>query len=94
MVQGTSAPLLAYEPVSQGASVVLIGSAFLKIFSGRNEIVLQQSVSVVTEKDLVSGKVITVMGKNLNSVLHPELLRACVHTLNMMDIRQHSLQSI
>lgn len=80
--------------MSQGASVVLIGSAFLKICSGRNETVLQQSVSAVTEKDLLSGKVITGMGKKLNSVLHPELPRACVHTLNMMDIRQHSLQSI
>lgn len=80
--------------MSQGASVVLTGSAFLKIYSGRNETVIQQSVSAVTEKDLVSGKVITGMRKKLNSVLHPELLGACEHTLNVLDIRQHSLQSI
>lgn len=73
---------------------MLTGSAFLKICSGRNEIVLQQNVSVVPEKDLVSGRVIAGMGKKLNSVLHCELLWACEHALNVMDIRQHSLQSI
>lgn len=65
---------------------MLTGSAFLKISSGRNETGLQQSVPIVTEKDLVSGKVITGMGKKLNSVLHPELLGGCEHTLNVMDI--------
>lgn len=73
-VQGTWSTQLAYQPVSQGASVVLTGSAFLKICSGRYEILLQRSVSVVPEKDLVSGKVIAGMGKKLNSVLRCELL--------------------
>lgn len=68
-VQGSQSTSLAYQPASQGASVVLTGSPFLKICSGRTETVLQQSVSVVTEKDLVSGKVITETAKKLNSVL-------------------------
>lgn len=33
-------------------------------------------------------------GRKLNAVLHPELLQACEYTLKVMDIRQHSLQSI